>query len=109
MRLGWAEILVILILVLILFGHAKIPGMMKNLADSRRKGLRRVRNSIRMGYLEHCTLEMHEEKLKVALAKKIVKDTCPSCAAPITGAVDEDYVCKFCGNRIMGVIEKGKS
>lgn len=33
MRLGWAEILVILILVLILFGHAKIPGMMKNLAD----------------------------------------------------------------------------
>ncbi len=32
-RLGWAEILVIVILVLILFGHNKIPGMMKNLAD----------------------------------------------------------------------------
>lgn len=32
-RFGWAEILVIVILVLILFGHNKIPGMMKNLAD----------------------------------------------------------------------------
>lgn len=32
-RFGWAEILVIVVLVLILFGHNKIPGMMKNLAD----------------------------------------------------------------------------
>lgn len=32
-RFGWAEILVIVILVLILFGHNKIPGMMKNLAN----------------------------------------------------------------------------
>ena len=32
-RLGWAEILVIVVLVVILFGSNKIPGMMKNLAD----------------------------------------------------------------------------
>ena len=32
-RLGWLEILVIVVLVVILFGHNKIPGMMKNLAD----------------------------------------------------------------------------
>lgn len=32
-RFGWAEILVIVILVLILFGHNKIPNMMKNVAD----------------------------------------------------------------------------
>ncbi len=32
-RLGWAEILIIVVLVVILFGSAKIPGMMKNLAD----------------------------------------------------------------------------
>ena len=32
-RFGWAEILVIVVLVLILFGSSKIPGMMKNLAD----------------------------------------------------------------------------
>ena len=31
-RLGWMEILVIVLLLVILFGHAKIPGMMKNLA-----------------------------------------------------------------------------
>jgi len=32
-RFGWMEILVIIVLVVILFGHNKIPGMMKNLAD----------------------------------------------------------------------------
>ncbi len=32
-RFGWAEILVVVVLVLILFGHNKIPTMMKNLAD----------------------------------------------------------------------------
>lgn len=32
-RFGWAEILVIVVLVVVLFGHNKVPGMMKNLAD----------------------------------------------------------------------------
>lgn len=32
-RLGWMEILVIVLLLVILFGHAKIPGMMRNLAN----------------------------------------------------------------------------
>ena len=33
MRMGVWEILIIVLLVVILFGHNKIPGMMKNLAD----------------------------------------------------------------------------
>ena len=32
-RLGWLEILVIVLLLLILFGHSKIPSVMKNLAN----------------------------------------------------------------------------
>lgn len=32
-NLGWTEILVIVVLVMILFGSAKIPSIMKNLAD----------------------------------------------------------------------------
>lgn len=32
-RFGAWEILIIVLLVVILFGHAKIPGMMKNLAN----------------------------------------------------------------------------
>ncbi|MBO4745813.1 MAG: twin-arginine translocase TatA/TatE family subunit [Alphaproteobacteria bacterium] len=32
-RLGWLEILVIVLLLVILFGHSKIPNMMKNLAN----------------------------------------------------------------------------
>lgn len=31
-RLGWMEIIVIVLLLVILFGHAKIPQMMRNLA-----------------------------------------------------------------------------
>lgn len=72
----------------------------------RKRKVRKVRGAIRLAYLQHCTLEMHEDALKIALAKKIVKDRCPSCAAPIVGAVDEEYVCQHCGNKIMGVIEK---
>ena len=52
--------------------------------------IRQVRGALRSGYLAHSTLEVHDDELKVALAKKIVKDTCPSCAAPIVGVVDED-------------------
>lgn len=32
-RFGWMEILIIVVLIAVLFGHNKIPGMMKNLAD----------------------------------------------------------------------------
>jgi len=33
MRAGIWEILLIVVLIIILFGHAKIPGMMKNIAN----------------------------------------------------------------------------
>lgn len=33
MRVGWLEILIIVILLFVLFGHNKVPSMMKNLAD----------------------------------------------------------------------------
>ena len=33
MRMGIWEILIIVLLIVILFGHNKIPGMMKNLAN----------------------------------------------------------------------------
>ncbi|MBR2751133.1 MAG: hypothetical protein IKD90_08380 [Clostridiales bacterium] len=75
--------------------------------DSSKSGkISKVRGSIRQGYLNHCTLEVHDSVLKIALAKKIVKDHCPSCASPINGAVDENYVCKYCGNKIMDVVVK---
>ena len=32
-RLGWAEILIIVVLLVILFGSHKIPGMLKNVAN----------------------------------------------------------------------------
>ena len=82
----------------------KLPGL--GIKPKEEKKLNGVRKAIHYGYLKHCTLEMHENQLMAGLAKKIVKDQCPSCSAPIVGAVDEDYVCKYCGNRIMGVVEK---
>lgn len=71
-----------------------------------KKALRSVRGALRQRYLLNCTLEKHEDALKVALAKKIVKDQCPSCGGAIVGAVDEHYQCRFCGNIIMSVIHK---
>lgn len=48
-RFGWAEILVIVILVLILFGHNKIPGMMKNLADGINTFKKEIKNKSQKG------------------------------------------------------------
>ncbi len=69
------------------------------------KRIKLVRGSIRRGYLQHSSIEKHEV-LEVALAKQIVKDTCPSCGASIVGAVHSDYTCKYCGSRIMDVVKK---
>lgn len=69
-------------------------------------GIRAIRRAMRFGYLKNCTLDMNEGNLRVALARKIVKDACPHCNAPIVGAVDANYTCKYCGKTIMGVVEK---
>lgn len=70
------------------------------------RNLKSVRGALRQRYLLNCTLEKHDEVLKIALARKIVKDKCPTCAGSITGAVDENYRCRYCDNVIMGVIRK---
>ena len=69
--------------------------------------IEKVRKAIHKGDLINCTLEVHQKELVVALAKKIVKDKCPSCSGPIVGAVDGNYVCNYCGKQIMGFVEKG--
>ncbi|MBQ6160139.1 MAG: hypothetical protein IJK24_04230 [Oscillospiraceae bacterium] len=68
--------------------------------------LRRLVKALREGYLRGCAPEKHGGPLRIGLAKRIVKDRCPNCAAPITGAVDENYSCKYCGSLIMSVIRK---
>ena len=65
-----------------------------------------MRRAIRNRYLRNCTLEVHDGELMVALAKKTVKDRCLSCGAPLTGVTDENSRCSYCGNLIMGVLEK---
>ena len=78
-RFGWAEILVIVVLVVILFGHNKIPGMMKNLAD----GLNVFKKELKA---ESKSAEQVKEPVakktvakkkpaKKATAKKVVKKT----------------------------------
>ena len=74
--------------------------------DNKKSGIKLVRSAMRYGFLKNCTLDKHDNKLRVALARKIVKDACPHCNAPIVGAVDANYTCKYCGKTIMGVVEK---
>ena len=63
-RFGWAEILVIVVLVVILFGSNKIPGMMKNLAD----GLNIFKKEIK-----DVKQPVKKTTVKKATAKKVAK------------------------------------
>ena len=74
-RFGWAEILVIVVLVVILFGHNKIPGMMKNLAD----GLNVFKKELK-------TEEKTEEPVKKPVAKKAVAKKKPVKKAAVKKA-----------------------
>ena len=62
MRLGWTEIILIVILVMILFMSNKIPGMMRNLA-----------NGINVFKKELKDTKKSEPKKTVKKAKKTVK------------------------------------
>ena len=77
-----------------------------NFCISTERKMKLVKSSICNGYLTNCTFEKHNDDVMVALSKKVVKDRCPSCGAPITGAVDEHYQCRYCGNLIMDVVVK---
>ena len=87
------------------FSHSKTPFLNFSSLQTKKPALF-LRKTIQAGYIKNCTIENHDGKMKIALAKKIVKDSCPSCGAPVTGAVSENYVCKFCKNKILKVIEK---
>lgn len=80
----------------------KLPVLKKNPVRS----LKSVRSAIRRRYLLNCTLEKHEDALRVALARRIVKDQCPCCGGAIVGAVDEQYQCRYCGSVVMDVVRK---
>ncbi|MBQ8860328.1 MAG: hypothetical protein IJ015_03200 [Ruminococcus sp.] len=77
-----------------------------NICLSDKSKMKLVKAAICNGYLTNCTFEKHNDEVVVALSKKVVKDKCPSCGAPITGAVDENYQCRYCGNLIMNVVIK---
>lgn len=70
------------------------------------RGIKSVHYAIRFRYLRNCTLEMHDNELKMGLAKKVVKDKCPTCYGAITGAVNETYRCRYCNNLIMDVVQR---
>lgn len=65
-RLGWMEILVIVLLLVILFGHAKIPQMMKNLAG----GIKTFKKEMKDDDTKKA--EPKKEPAKKSPAKKVV-------------------------------------
>lgn len=78
----------------------------EQIAKFERDTIKDINDAIKYGYLINCTLEIHDGVPVVALAKKIVKDKCPHCGAPVTGVYDASYICSYCGNKIVDVIEK---
>lgn len=63
-RLGWMEILVIVLLLVILFGHAKIPTMMRNLAG----GIKTFKKEMKEDDTKK--VEPRKESVKKSPAKK---------------------------------------
>ncbi len=72
----------------------------------KKHGIKSIKGAICSHYLLNCSFEKHDNVMEVALARKIVKDECPTCGGPIVGAVDENYKCEYCGNMIMNVVVK---
>lgn len=77
-RLGATEILVILILLVIVFGHSKIPGMMKNLANGVNVFKRELKKSSKESEEKSVKAEKTETKKvkktgKSQKKKKVVK------------------------------------
>lgn len=60
MRLGFWEIILIVLLVVVLFGSAKIPSMMKNVAD----GVKVFKKEIKSDKKMKKQLKKHQQKRK---------------------------------------------
>lgn len=86
-RLGWTEILVIVVLLLILFGHSKIPTMMKNVAngirvfkkemkddDSKKQSVKKSSDKVAVA-TEEMSKARPVKKARGRPAKKAVKKT----------------------------------
>ncbi len=71
MRTGFWEIFLVVILILILFGHAKIPEVMKNLANGINVFKKELKNSTQAAE----SVKKPVEKKKPAAVKKAVKKT----------------------------------
>jgi len=69
MRMGIWEILIIVLLVVILFGHNKIPGMMKNLAN----GLNVFKKELKTEEKKSAPAEKPVAKKQVAKKKPVKK------------------------------------
>lgn len=68
-RFGVWEILVIVLLVVVLFGHAKIPGMMKNVAD----GLKVFKKEMKDGTSENTDITKKAAVKKSGAKKAVAK------------------------------------
>ena len=72
-RLGWAEILIIVVLVLILFGHNKIPSMMKNVADGLKVFKKEMKSDAKAGHGDEKTSAKSVKTAKPVRVKKNTK------------------------------------
>lgn len=68
--------------------------------------IREINGAVKYGFLRNCTLEFHDGVPVIAMHKKVVKDKCPHCGAPIVGVYSDTYVCSYCGRSINDVLKK---
>lgn len=88
------------------FAKAKVPYVLKKELPVMKNPIKRVCKSIRKGFTKNCSIECVEGNFRISLAKKIQKDKCPYCGAPIVDVKDVRYTCTYCQRTVIGVVDK---
>lgn len=90
----------------LVFAKAKKSYVLKSELPKIRNLIRKVCRTIKKGYAKNCSIECVDGIFRISLAKKIQKDKCPYCGAPVVDVKNEQYKCPYCQRTVIGIVEK---
>lgn len=73
---------------------------------SEKKKLKAFREIQKRGYSRNCSLIHTEDGLRIGLKREIKKGVCPMCGSPLTGTLQDQCKCNYCGYVINDAIGK---
>lgn len=88
------------------FANAGKTYVLKSEFPQMKDPIKKVCRTIKKGYVKNCSIECVDGIFRISLAKKIQKDKCPYCGAPVVDVKNEKYTCPYCQRTVIGVVEK---